>query len=95
MSIKNGTLDDVKRQGITLVDFYADWCGPCKQLAPTLDELAKEVDVVKINVDLNPKDAGKMMVMSIPTLVLFKDGKEIDRVVGNKSLDELKALVQK
>ena len=95
LAIKKGTLEDVKKQGITLVDFYAEWCGPCKQLAPTLDELSKEVYVVKINVDLNPKDAGKMMVMSIPTLVLFKDGEPIDKAVGNKSLDELKEFVSR
>jgi thioredoxin 1 len=95
LAIKQGTLEDIKKKGITLVDFYADWCGPCKQLAPTLDELSKEVEIVKIDVDKNPNDAGSMGVMSIPTLVLFKDGEPIDKLVGNKSLDELKIFVQK
>ncbi len=95
LAIKNGTLEDVKSEGITLVDFYADWCGPCKQLAPTLEELSKEVDVIKINVDSHPKDAGSMRVMSIPTLVLFKNGEPIESIVGNKTLDELKSFVQK
>ena len=93
MAIKKGTLEDVKKQGVTLVDFYADWCGPCKQLAPTLDELSKYVEIIKIDVDQNPHDAGSMGVMSIPTLVLFKDGEPVDRLVGNKSLDELNQFV--
>ena len=95
LAIKTGNLEDVKKQGVTLVDFYTDWCGPCKQLAPTLEELSKEVDVLKINVDSHPKDAGSMGVMSIPTLVLFKDGKPVDTTVGNKSLDELRNFIQK
>jgi thioredoxin 1 len=95
MAIKTGNLEDVKKQGVTLVDFYAEWCGPCKQLSPTLDELSQEFDVVKINVDDNPNDAGQLGVMSIPTLVLFKDGEPVDKMVGNKSLDELKEFVSR
>ena len=69
-----------------LVDFYADWCGPCKMAEPVLDELSKtykdKTIIVKINIDQNNDTPGKYNVMSIPTTVLFKDGKEIGRQVG-------------
>ena len=69
-----------------LVDFYADWCGPCKSAAPVLDELADEADgkyeVIKINVDQAQELAGDHGVMSIPTVILFKDGQEVDRQIG-------------
>lgn len=69
-----------------LVDFYAEWCGPCKMAAPVLDELADEAngkyEIMKVNVDEEQDLAGKYGVMSIPTVVLFKDGKEEDRKIG-------------
>lgn len=69
-----------------LVDFYADWCGPCKMAEPVLDELSKaykdKTTIVKINIDQNNATPGKYNVMSIPTTVLFKEGKEIGRQVG-------------
>lgn len=75
-----------------LVDFYADWCGPCKMLAPVLEELANnrsEVKIVKINVDNEEELSRRFGVMSIPTLILFKDGKEIDKRVGFMSLEDI------
>ena len=68
-----------------LIDFYADWCGPCKMLSPIVDEVAEEntdIKVVKINVDNAQDLAMKYQVMSIPTLVVIKDGKEVNRSVG-------------
>lgn len=68
-----------------LIDFYADWCGPCKILSPIVEEVAKEnadVKVVKINVDSEQEIAIKYRIMSIPTLVVIKDGKEINRAIG-------------
>lgn len=76
-----------------LVDFFADWCGPCKMMAPIVEELATELDgkvkVGKINVDENSDIAVEYNVMSIPTLIIFKNGKEEKRLVGLRDKEEL------
>lgn len=76
-----------------LVDFYADWCGPCRMLAPLLEEL-KGIDVLKVNVDLYPNIAKTYGIMSIPTLILFDDSKEIKKEIGFKTIDELQELIK-
>ncbi len=69
-----------------LVDFWAEWCGPCRMLAPIVEELAKEMagklKVVKVNVDLNPSVAVSYGIMSIPTLILFKEGRPVEKLTG-------------
>ena len=78
--------DVIKGSTPVLVDFWAEWCGPCKALAPKLEEIAGELagkaKIVKVDVDANPDSAAKYGVRGIPTLVLFKDGKEVGRLVG-------------
>ena len=82
-----------------LVDFWAEWCGPCRALAPKLEEIAGEmsgkVRVVKLNVDENPESPAKYGVRGIPTMILFKSGKEVDQIVGNHPKENILALLQK
>lgn len=83
--------------GLVLVDFYADWCGPCKMIAPVLDELATEVEgtakIVKVNVDNCPGVASEYKVMSIPTLILFKNGEVVQQTVGFQPKAALLSLI--
>lgn len=76
-----------------LVDFYADWCGPCQMLGPILEELT-EINVLKVNVDEHEELAQKYGIMSIPTLIFFKDGSEIKKVIGLKSKREIEEIVK-
>lgn len=80
------------KSGRALVDFYADWCGPCRMMAPILEAVAAEREdllVAKVNVDENAELASRFGVMSIPTLVVLEDGEEIKRIVGARPKDAL------
>lgn len=78
--------DILDHKGVSFVDFWAAWCAPCRMLAPTVEELSKDYDgkavIAKLDVDANQKSAREYGVMSIPTMIIFKDGKEVDRLVG-------------
>lgn len=87
----------LKSEQVTLVDFWAEWCAPCKAIAPTVEELAKEyqgkAQIGKLNVDENPKTATQYGIRGIPTLLLFKDGKIIQQIVGIKSKAEIQKVI--
>lgn len=87
----------LKADKTVLVDFWASWCGPCKMVGPIIDEIANEVTDVKIckvNVDEQPELAKEYKVMSIPTLIVFKDGQMVKREVGAKSKEDLLAMIK-
>ena len=89
--------DVIGAQVPVLVDFWAPWCGPCKRVAPILEELAQKLEgrlkVAKMNVDENPSVPSQLGIRSIPTLVVYKEGKVVDTRVGALSLNELEGLV--
>ena len=84
---------------VVLVDFWAEWCGPCRRLAPTVDALASDYDgritVGKLNVDENPRTAEQFMIRGIPTLLLFKGGQVVEQVVGLADKDTLKRVIDR
>lgn len=90
-----------QNKGLVLVDFFADWCGPCKVMGPIIEELAGEykdnggVKIGKLNIDESMETAEKFNVMSIPTLIFFKDGKPAETLVGLQDKGSLKELIDK
>jgi thioredoxin 1 len=93
------TTDVLKSDLPVLVDFWASWCAPCKAIGPVIDGLAEEyagkVKIAKLNVDENPATPGQYGVRGIPTLILFKDGKVLDQVVGAVPKNQLESLLKK
>ena len=87
------------KTGVVLVDFWAEWCAPCRRLAPTVDQLAADysgrLTVAKVNIDENPMTPSKFMVRGIPTLLLFKNGDLIETKVGLSSKDDLSKMIDK
>ena len=86
--------ESIISSGVTLVDFYADWCGPCRRMGEVLDTLT-EVNVLKINTDEFPNLATSFGVMSIPTLILFIDGAESGKLIGLQSKDDILDFINK
>ena len=91
--------DVLQSSKLMLVDFWAEWCAPCRMLAPTIatiaDQYAETVGVVKLNVDDNTGTAQRYGIKGIPTLILFSEGKEVERVVGATSKDSISRMIEK
>ena len=88
----------IKGKGLILVDFWAEWCGPCRMVAPILEELAVEyegrITVTKLNVDENRETAARFGIQSIPTILFFKDGSRVEQVIGALPKSAIKAKIQ-
>lgn len=95
--LNDGNFKEKIGSGVTLVDFYATWCGPCRMIAPLLEQLVGMVDgkarIAKLDIDQAQNVTNTLGITSVPTLILFKDGKEVKRVVGVKDLNFLHQLV--
>ncbi|EGQ2694983.1 thioredoxin [Staphylococcus pseudintermedius] len=99
IEVKDSNFDGQIQSGVKLVDFWATWCGPCKMIAPVLEDLAVDyegkADILKLDVDQNQATAAKFEVMSIPTLIVFKDGQPVDKVVGFQPKENLAQVLDK
>ena len=98
--LTDGTFDaEVRKGGLLLVDFWAEWCGPCHRVAPVLEEIAKErtgrLRLAKLNVDENPRTPSRFQITSIPTMLLFKDGRLVDGIVGAVPKAEIEAVISR
>ena len=91
--LKEENFEEEIKEGITLVDFYADWCGPCQRMGAILEE-CEDINVLKVNTDEHQDLAISFGVMSIPTLILFKDGKEVGKKIGLMSKSEVENFVK-
>ena len=101
LNISDSDFDEkvLNDKNIVLCDFWAEWCGPCKQISPILEELSEElqenkITIAKVNIDENPETPSKYGIMSIPTLLLFKEGKLASTQVGLQQKNELKSWIE-
>ena len=95
---KNFKSEVIESMRVTLVDFYANWCGPCKMIAPILERISEKMldfDIAKLDVDENQSTSYEYEIMSIPTMMVFKDGKVVDKMIGFSSEEEIIRLVSK
>jgi thioredoxin 1 len=97
--VNDSNFKDEIKEGVVLVDFWAEWCGPCQMMLPILEELSTTMEgkakICKLNVDEAPTTAGEFRVMSIPTLIVFKDGSPVETLVGVQQADSLEATLNK
>jgi thioredoxin 1 len=98
-TLTDSNFDSEIKNGVVLVDFWAEWCGPCRRIAPIVEELAGTYDgratVAKMNVDENPSVPGRFMIRGIPTLLLFKNGQLADTLVGLAPKEDIARMIEK
>jgi len=96
-NLTDETFDQEVKTGSILVDFHASWCGPCRTLAPILELVAEKVlgkaQICKVDIDTAPKTAARFEVTSVPTMILFKEGKEMGRLIGLKSVEAVEQFI--
>lgn len=97
--ITEKNFEEKTKSGLVLIDFFATWCGPCRMMSPILEEVGENLDgkvsIFKVDVDDDEKLARKFGILSIPTLIIFKDGKQVDKKVGYIQADDLQAMIEK
>ncbi|HSX37860.1 MAG TPA: thioredoxin [Chlamydiales bacterium] len=95
--LTDANFDEEVKSGVTLVDFYANWCGPCRMLTPVLDQVAQEMQekaaIGKVDIDVEQQTAGRFQITSVPTMILVKDGNEVGRIVGLRNADAIKDFI--
>ena len=99
VALNKENFEESIKSGVTLVDFWAEWCGPCQMMLPILDtfsdSMGDKMTVAKVNVDEAPEVAGQFRVMSIPTLIVFKDGQPVETLVGVQQAEQLTEVCNK
>ena len=97
INLKEEKYEELVKEGLVVVDFYATWCGPCKMIGPVLEELSQELDikVVKVDVDEHLEIARKFAIMSVPTILIYKNNEIVDKLIGFMPKDELKEKIMK
>lgn len=99
LNVNDNEFNKEIQEGLVLVDFWATWCGPCKMIAPVLEEINNELGdklkILKVDVDKNPATAGEFDIMSIPTMLIFKNGEVVDKTIGYQPKELLLELIKK
>lgn len=92
--LEKNNLDELVKEGLHLVDFYAEWCGPCKMLTPVLESIEDKINVIKVDIDKFEDLTLDYRIMSVPTLVFIKDGEKVQELVGFRDEDELLEVIE-
>ena len=97
INLKEEKYEELVKEGLVVVDFYATWCGPCKMIGPVLEELSQELEikVVKVDVDEHLEIAKNFAIMSVPTILIYKNNEIVDKLIGFMPKDELKEKIMK
>lgn len=92
--LEKNNLNELVSEGLHLVDFYAEWCGPCKMLTPVLESIEDEIDIIKVDIDKFEDLTLEYRIMSVPTLMFFKDGEKVKELVGFMDEDDLLEVIE-